>query len=67
MDPAGAAFVPPIRRGFVIMEIDRRPIASAADYQRVMGQTHPGETIAVYGYDPSIGERVLLTATMDSR
>lgn len=67
MDPAGAAFVPPIRRGFVIMEINRRPIASAAEYQRVMGGMHPGETIAVYGYDPSIGERVLLTATMDSR
>lgn len=67
MDPAGAAFVPPIRRGFVIMEINRRPIASPADYQRVMGGMHPGEAIAVYGYDPSIGERVLLTATMDAR
>lgn len=67
MDPAGAAFVPPIRRGFIIMEINRRPIASPADYQRVMATMRPGEAIAVYGYDPSIGEHVLLSATMDSR
>ena len=67
MDPAGAAFVPPMRRGFVIIEINRRPIASPADYQRVMGAMRPGDAVAVYGYDPSIGERVLLTATMDER
>lgn len=67
MDPAGAAFVPPMGRGFVIIEINRRPVGSPADYQRVMAAMHPDNPIALYGYDPSIGERVLLTAMMDER
>ena len=67
MDPAGAAFVPAMRRGFVIMEINRHSIHSVADYGRIMSGMRPGAPIAVYGYDPSVGERVLLTATMDAR
>jgi S1-C subfamily serine protease len=67
IDPAGAAFVPPIRRGFVIMEVNRRPIGSPADYARLMASMRPGQALAIYGYDPSIGERVLLSVTMDTR
>ena len=36
VDPTGAAFSAPIRRGFVIMEINRKPIRSVADYQRII-------------------------------
>ena len=37
VDPTGTAFPSSIRRGFVIMEINRKPIRSVADYQRIAG------------------------------
>src|SRR6185503_7449501 len=37
VDPAAASFVPAMRRGFVIMEINRQPIRDSAEFRRVLG------------------------------
>ena len=65
VDPAGASFVPSIRRGFVIMEINRQPVRSVADFNRLVAQARSGDVLAFYGYDPAIGERAFVTATVD--
>ncbi|HET7616912.1 MAG TPA: trypsin-like peptidase domain-containing protein [Vicinamibacterales bacterium] len=65
VDPAGAAFVPAIRRGFVVMEINRQPVRSAADFQRIVAAAHRGDVLAFYGYDPTFGQRTFVTVTMD--
>jgi serine protease Do len=65
VDPAGAAFVPSIRRWFVIMEINRQPIRSTADYQKIVSAARSGDILALYGYDPSLGQRGFVTATVD--
>jgi serine protease Do len=65
VDPAGAAFVPPIRRGYVVMEINRQPVRSAADFQRIVAAAHRGDVLAFYGYDPTFGQRTFVTVTMD--
>ena len=65
VDPAGAAFVPAIRRGFIIMEINRQPVRSVADYQRLVAAVHAGDVLAFYGYDATIGQRTFLTAIVD--
>jgi serine protease Do len=67
VDPAGAAFVPAMRRGFVIMEINRQAVVSGADFQRIVGAARAGDTLAFYGYDPSVGQRAFVTATVDAR
>jgi serine protease Do len=67
VDPAGAAFVPAMRRGFVIMEINRQPVRSVADYQRLLTAARTGDALAFYGYDPSVGQRGFVLATVDSR
>ena len=67
VDPAGAAFVPAMRRGFVITEINRRPVRSVADFKRIVRAARNGDALAFYGYDPSIGQRALVTATVDAR
>jgi serine protease Do len=64
-DPAGAAFSALIRRGFVIMEINRKPIRSVADYQRIVSAAKPGDVLALYYYDPEIAERALVTVTVE--
>ena len=65
VDPAGAAFIPSIRRGFIIMEINRQPVRSVAEYQRLIAAVRPGDALAFYGYDATLGQRTFLTATVD--
>jgi serine protease Do len=67
VDPAGASFVPPMRRGFVVMEINRQPVRSVADFDRVVGAARTGDALAFYGYDPSVGQRGFVLATVDTR
>src|SRR6476660_4463002 len=65
VDPTGAAFSASERRGFVIMEINRKPIRSVADYQRVIAAAKPGEILALYCYDPTLTQRALITVTVE--
>ena len=65
VDPTGAAFSASIRRGFVIMEINRKPIHSVADYQRLVSVAHAGDVLALYYYDPTLAQRALVTVTVE--
>ncbi len=65
VDPARASFVPSIRRGFIIMEINRQPVRSVADFQRLVTAARSGEALTFYGYDPALGQRAFVTATVD--
>jgi serine protease Do len=65
IEPASAAFVPSIRRWFVIMEINRQPIRSAAEYQKIVSAARSGDVLAFYGYDPSLQQRAFVTAMVD--
>jgi serine protease Do len=66
VDPTGAAFSPyPVRRGLIITEINRKPIRSASDYQRTLAAAKPGDVLALYYFDPTKGERALVTVTME--
>jgi serine protease Do len=67
VDPAGAAFVPAMRRGFVIMEINRQPVRSIAEFGRILAAARTGDALAFYGYDPSVGQKGFVLATVDSR
>jgi serine protease Do len=67
VDPAGAAFVPAMRRSFVIMEINRQPVRSVADFERLLSAARTGDALAFYGYDPSAGQRSIVLATVDTR
>ena len=67
VDPAGAAFVPAMRRGFVIMEINRQPVRSTAEFGRLVAAARTGDALAFYGYDPSVGQKGFVLATVDSR
>jgi serine protease Do len=65
VDPTGAGFQALLRRGFVIMVINKRPIASVADYQRVITAARPGDILALYVYDPTLSQRSLVTVTVE--
>lgn len=67
IDPAGPAFVPVMRRGFVIMEINRQPVRSVGEFEKIVGSAKTGDALAFYGYDPSVGQREIVMATVDAR
>jgi serine protease Do len=64
VDPTGAARQA-LRRGFVIVEINRRPTPTVAEYERVVGAARPGDVLAVYYFDPTLSQRSLVTVVVD--
>jgi serine protease Do len=64
VDPTGAAHQV-LRRGYVIMEVNRKPTPTIVDYQRIVAAARPGDALAVYYYDPPLGQRSLVTVIVD--
>jgi serine protease Do len=64
VDQAGPAYAL-LRRGLIILEINRQPTPSVAAYERIVEAAKPGDAMAVYYYDPSLGQRTLVTLTME--
>ena len=65
VDPAAAAFIPAMRRGFVIMEINRQPLRTVGDFRRFMAGARDGDALAFYGYDPSVRQRGIVMVTVE--
>jgi len=64
VDPTGAARQV-LRRGFVIMEVNRTPTPTVADYERLVGAAKRGDALAIYYYDPALAQRALVTVVVD--
>jgi serine protease Do len=65
VDPTGAAFSAQVRRGLVIIDINRRPIRTVADYQRIVGGAKAGDVLAFLYYDPANAQRAVLTVVVE--
>jgi serine protease Do len=65
IDPTGAASSSQIRPGFIIVEINRRPVRNVADYQRIVTSARAGEVLAILYYDPAVRQRAVLTVTVE--
>ncbi|HEY0873756.1 MAG TPA: trypsin-like peptidase domain-containing protein [Vicinamibacterales bacterium] len=64
VDPTGASFSA-LRKGFVITEINRRPVRSVAEYEHIVGVASPGDVLAIYYYDPTTAQRAIATVTVE--
>jgi S1-C subfamily serine protease len=67
VDPGGEAFAAQVRRGFVIIEINRRPVRSVADYERIVSAARAGDVLTLFYYDPSARQRAVVAITVDRR
>ena len=38
--------------GYVILEINRKPVRSVADYRRIVAAARAGDVLTLYVYDP---------------
>jgi serine protease Do len=64
VDPTGAARQV-LRRGFVILEVNRKPTPTMADYLRIVGAARAGDALAIYYFDPTVAQRSLVTVVVD--
>ena len=64
VDQAGPAYAV-LRRGLVILEINRRETSSLAAYDKVVSAASPGDVMAIYFYDPTLGQRSLVAVTVE--
>ncbi|MBP1633510.1 MAG: degP [Acidobacteria bacterium] len=64
VEPLSPAYDAEIRRGSVILEINRREVASAADYRRVAARARPGDVLTFLVHIPS-GSRALRTVRVE--
>ena len=65
VDPIGPAFDADLERGQVILEVNRRPVASAREFQLLTGAVRPGDVLALYLYLPDEDQRALRTIRID--
>ena len=65
VDPAGPARLARIRPGLVVLEINRRRIASVADFQEAVAALRPGDAAAVLVYDHASDQRIITAVVPD--
>jgi serine protease Do len=53
-------------RGYIIMEVNRQPVSSVADFRRLVAAARPGDVLALYLYRPGVRQRELHTIRVDA-
>lgn len=67
VEPVGGAADAEITRGSVLLEINRQPIQSTAEYARIAAGVRPGDVLTLYVFVPSSMQRLLKTVRVDER
>ncbi len=67
IDPTGPAFgTPALRRGQIILEINRQQVSSVNDFNRLVAAARAGDVLALYVYDPAVRQRSVSTVALDT-
>ena len=61
VEPLSPAFDADLERGQVVLEVNRRKVASAAEFRRLLASTRHGEALTLYLYLPALEQRMLRT------
>ena len=65
VEPLSSSFDAEIQRGTVLLEVNRQPVRSSADYRRIARAAQPGDVLSLYLYVPDLDQRRLLTVRVD--
>jgi serine protease Do len=66
VDPLSAGWDAGIQRDYVVLEINRRPVASADAYNKLARAAHPGDVCALYIYVPGLDQRAIRAVRVDA-
>jgi serine protease Do len=67
VEPLSASASADVRRNTVLLEINRAPVRSAADFQRIAGEKRAGDILTLYIYSPDLDTRELKTVHVEER
>ena len=67
VEPLSPAFDGGIGRGGILLEINRQPVESAADYRRIARAARQGDVLTLYVYSPEIDQRQIKTVRVEER
>jgi serine protease Do len=65
VEQLGAAEEAGIDHGDIVLEINRQPVRSVDDYQRLVAAVKAGDVLAVFCYVPGLGQRALRTVHVE--
>ena len=65
VEPLSPASDAAIARGHVVLEINRRPVATVDDFRREVASARPGDVLAFYLYNPDRQQRELRTVHVE--
>ena len=67
VEPLSSSFDGGLERGTVLLEINREPVQSVADYRRIARAVHAGDILTLYVYAPDLDQRQLTTIRVEDR
>jgi serine protease Do len=67
VEPLSPSFDADVQRGTVLLQINRKPVESVADYRRLARAARPGDVVALYIYAPDLDQRQLKTVRVEGR
>ncbi|MGE0041191.1 MAG: trypsin-like peptidase domain-containing protein [Vicinamibacterales bacterium] len=67
VEPYSAAYDAGIERGHLILEVNRQPVDSVADFRRIVEGVRPGGVLSVFVYLPEIDQRNIRTLRVETR
>jgi serine protease Do len=67
VEPLSSAFDADVQRGTVLLEINRQPVTSVAEYRRIAGLARPGDVLTLFVYAPDVDQREMKTIRVEDR
>jgi serine protease Do len=67
VDPAGPARLAQVRGNQIILEVNRQPVRSAAEYHAAVADLVAGDTAALLVYDRATSQRVICQVVLDGQ
>lgn len=67
VDPAGPGQAAGLRKGFIVLEVNRRRTSNSAEFATAQATLRPGDAAAILIYDPALREYRIVTVVVDTR
>jgi len=67
VEPLSAAFDTDVERGYVLLEINRQPVTTVAEFRRIAHSARLGDLLTLYVYEPDLDRRELKTIHVEDR
>ncbi len=65
VDPLSSSYDADLQRDTVLLELNRQPTRSSADYRRIARTARPGDIVTLYVYEPEVDQRKLITVRVE--